>query len=68
MLIKQQRFLGNTHTLEVHDTQNESTNCELDEILITHRRWYPTLAAAKADLNYGRPYDNCAWCLGNSRR
>jgi hypothetical protein len=53
---KLQRFLGNTHTLEVHDTDNEEVNCELDEISVAHRRWYETLYEAKQDLDY----DNCA--------
>jgi len=63
-VIKVKRFLGNTNTLEVHDTQKEETNCQLDEIKADHRKWYDTLAAAKAD----RSYDNCAWCLGGSNR
>jgi hypothetical protein len=50
--------------LEVHDTQRERTNCQLDEIKHDHRRWYDTLSAAKAD----EPYDNCHWCLGSSNR
>lgn len=64
MIYKQKRFLGNTNTLEVHDTYNEQTNCQLDEISLSHRRWYDSLAEAKRDL----PYDNCHWCLGGSTR
>lgn len=63
-MIKLKRYLGNTNTLEVHDTDDEQTNCQLDEILASHRKWYDTLAAAKADLSY----DNCAWCIGSSTR
>jgi hypothetical protein len=59
-VIKVKRFLGNTNTLEAHDTDNEKTNCELDEILASHRRWYDRLAEAKSDLEY----DNCYWCIG----
>lgn len=64
MIYKEQRYLGNTNTLELHDTANEHASCELDEISYSHRRWYETLAAANAD----RPYDGCHWCLGGSRR
>ena len=64
MVLKLKRYLGNVNTLEVHDTQNEQTNCQLDEIGLEHRRWYDTLAEAKAE----RSYDNCAWCLGSSTR
>lgn len=63
-MIKLKRYLGNTNTLEVHDTDNEKTNCQLDEILVAHRKWYDTLASAKAD----KSYDNCAWCIGSSTR
>ena len=64
MITKVRRYLGNTHKLEVHDTSNEQTNCQLDEIKPEHRRWYDTQAAVRAD----EPYDNCAWCLGGSTR
>lgn len=64
MVYKSKRYLGNTNTLEVHDTQNENTNCQLDEILSEHRKWYDTLTEAKRDL----AYDNCDYCLGNSQR
>ena len=58
------RYLGNTNTLEVHDTNSETTSCQLDEIKLDHRRWYDTLTEAKAD----RSYDNCAHCLSGSTR
>jgi hypothetical protein len=64
MIYKTKRYLGNTNTVEVHDTDNEATNCQLDEILPEHRRWYDTLQEAKRDL----AYDNCAWCIGDSDR
>lgn len=64
MIAKLKRYLGNTNTLELHDTQNEKANCELDEILAEHRRWYDTAAEAKADASY----DNCYWCIGSSTR
>lgn len=63
-MVKVKQFLGNTNTLEVHDTRNEQTSCQLDEIKAEHRKWYDTLASAKAD----RSYDNCAWCLTGSTR
>jgi hypothetical protein len=63
-ITKLKRYLGNTNTLEVHDTANERQGCELDLIKLEHRKWYDSLAQAKAD----RPYDNCAWCIGDSHR
>lgn len=64
MILKQKRYLGNVNTLEVHDTSNENTNCQLDEISVDHRRWYDTLVEAKRD----QAYDNCFWRLGSSSR
>jgi hypothetical protein len=64
VVIKLKRYLGNTNTLEVHDTDNETPGCQLDEILAEHRRWYDTLAEAKPD----EDYDNCSWCIGGSTR
>ena len=64
MIQKLKRYLGNTNSLEVHDTTNEQTNCQLDEVKSEHRRWYDTLEEAKRDL----AYDNCAWCIGASTR
>ena len=64
MIYKSKRYLGNTNTDEVHDTQNEKGDCQLDEILTEHRKWYDTLEEAKRD----EPYDNCANCIGNSKR
>ena len=64
MVTKLKRYLGNTNTLEVHDTDNENTNCQLDEISSNHRVWYDTLTEAKTD----RDYDNCAYCLSGSTR
>lgn len=65
MIYKQKRYLGNINPspAEVHDTKNENTNCQLDEILTEHRRWYDTLSEAKRDY----AYDNCHWCLGGSK-
>ncbi len=63
-MYKQKKFLGNVNTLEVHDTGNQRVNCQLDHMSVEHRRWYDTLAEAKAE----HPYDNCSWCLGSLNR
>ena len=64
MIAKRKQYLGNTNTLEVHDTYNERLSCHLDAIKLEHRRWYDTLAEAKRD----HRYDNCHWCIGGSSR
>lgn len=61
-----ERFLANANPAkkEVHDLDNEKPQCQIEEIIRAgHDRPYATLAAAQA-----AGYDNCAWCLGDSRR
>ena len=59
-----ERFLGNRNTIEVHDLENEKSQCQIDEIIAAgHDVPFKTLQAAK---NTG--YDNGHWCLGSSRR
>jgi hypothetical protein len=57
-----QRYLGNLAHTEVHDLDNEKTNCEIDKII-----------AAKNDVPFNwlsrandKGYDSCAYCLGRS--
>jgi hypothetical protein len=61
-----ERYLANANPSkkEVHDLDNEKTQCQIDEIIRAgHDRPYQTLDAAHA-----AGYDNCAWCIGNSMR
>ncbi|MEZ4447296.1 MAG: hypothetical protein R3B72_49920 [Polyangiaceae bacterium] len=57
------RYLGNSSTKEVHDTNNEQTNCQLSEIV--HRKTFNPDTKAQAN---SEGYDNCAWCIGGSKR
>lgn len=63
------RFCGNRNKLEVHDLDNEdksSSGCQIDEIISSgHARIFvpDTLVQARAE-----GYDNCAKCIGGSRR
>ena len=61
-----ERYLANTSPSkkEVHDLDNEKTNCQIDEIIRAgNDKPYNSLADARRD-----GYDNCAYCLGNSTR
>ena len=59
-----ERYLGNVHKMEVHDLDNEKTQCQIDEIIGKgHERPYNNLSDAHAN-----GYDNCAYCIGNSTR
>ena len=63
------RFLGNKNKKEVHDQQKEDTSrsgCQIDEFLKAGHGVYfipDTLEQAHKE-----GYDNCAKCLGSSRR
>ena len=62
-----ERYLGNVNKKEVHDLDQEDTSpsgCQIDEIIAAgHDRPFNSLSAA-----HGAGYDNCAQCLGGSRR
>ncbi len=57
-----ERFCGNTSSQEVHDLDQETANCQINEMLRAgHDRPFKTLPEAHA-----AGYDDCAWCLGAS--
>ena len=59
-----ERFCGNTNSKEVHDLDNEKSQCQIDEIIAAgHDKPFNTLAAA-----HNEGYDNGAFCIGNSKR
>ncbi len=63
------RFVGNTNNKEVHDLDNEKTGaneCQIDEIIraghaVTFNPDTHTQARTSG-------YDNCAHCIGGSKR
>jgi len=58
--------LGNRNTLEVHRLPNETQQCQISEILRTgHGVKFVPDTIEEAHKNR---YDNCAYCLGGSRR
>jgi hypothetical protein len=61
-----ERYLANKSPSkkEVHDLDNEKTNCQIDEIIKAgNDKPYNSLADART-----AGYDNCAYCLDNSTR
>lgn len=63
------RFVGNTNSTEVHDLDNEQTGpneCQIDEII--KARHAVTFAPDTLDQAHRQRYDNCAYCIGGSRR
>ena len=59
-----EQYLGNKNNMEVHDLDNEKTNCQIDEI-IAARHDVPFNSLTQA---HNEKYDNCAYCLGDSAR
>jgi hypothetical protein len=63
------RFVGNTQKMEVHDLDNEKTGanqCQIDEIIqANHATTFGPDTLAQA---HSEGYDNCAHCIGGSRR
>ena len=61
-----EKYLANTSLskLEVHDLDNENTNCQIAEIIKAgHDKPYNSLEVA-----HGDGFDNCAYCIGGSTR
>ena len=59
-----ERYCGNTSKTEVHDLDNENSNCQIDEIIAArHDKPFNSLNEA-----HNAGYDNCHYCLGGSTR
>ncbi len=57
-------FLGNKNTREVHDLSMEKPNCHINQIEASNNDiHFTTLGAATS-----AGYDNCAHCIGDSKR
>ena len=59
------RYIGNKNKMEVHDLDNENNNCQIDEI---KRENVTTFFPDTLDQAHIEGYDNCRWCLENSKR
>jgi hypothetical protein len=58
------RYIGNKNTMEVHDLDNEKTECEIDKIKTEHVVTFTPDSLVTAHL---QGFDNCAHCIGGSR-
>lgn len=60
------RYLLNLNTCEIHDLQNEQTNCQIDEIKESHVSMYDTYEEAEIsgifNCHVQKP-NGCRWCL-----
>lgn len=60
------RYCGNTNPTqrEVHDLDNEKTQCQVDKIIAAgHAKPFHTLQQALLE-----GFDRCQWCIGGSLR
>lgn len=51
------RYLGNKNTIEVHDLDRETTQCQIDEIIATGHAVYFT--PDTVDQAHRKGFDNC---------
>jgi len=59
-------FLGNTNTREVHRLADETTNCQIGEIVKAgHAVTFNPDSLSQA---HAEKFDNCAYCLGGSKK
>lgn len=57
------RYLENTNTDEVHDLDNESPNCHIDEIKHEHICMHETLTSVRIARIFNDKINGCAHCL-----
>lgn len=62
--LNEAKYCGNTSKMEVHDLDNEKSQCQIDEII---RAGNATPLHSLSDA-HSAGYDNCHWCLGGSTR
>lgn len=63
------QFCGNTNKMEVHDLDKEdasASGCQINEVIRSgHAKAFSPDTLAQA---HSEGYDNCAKCIGGSRR
>lgn len=54
------KYLGNTHTKEVHDLNNEQTTCHIGDMKSEHRKYFDPDTISQA---HSEGYNDCGHCL-----
>lgn len=58
------KYLLNMQTNELHDLDNETSNCQIDKISKTHVHMFDTLQEAQIYLTFaGKQLNGCYWFL-----
>ncbi len=58
-------YLGDNNKRKVHDLLNQKENCQIDEIMIVHKRYFIPDTFTQAN---SEGYDNCVWCIDASQK
>ena len=57
-------YLGDNNKRQVHDLLNQKENCQIDEIMMVHKRYFIPDTSVQAN---SEGYANCIYCIGNSQ-
>ena len=57
--------MGNKKSMEVHMLLDPQATCQIDRIKSENKKYFQPDTLAQAHLE---GYDNCAHCIGNSKR
>ena len=60
------KYCGNSHKKEVHDLDIETVQCQIEEII--HSDHVKTFDPDTLSQAHKEEYDNCAYCIGKSKR
>lgn len=59
-------YVGNTNKMEVHDLRIETTSCQINTLINAGHG--VTFTPDTLNTAHAERYDNCAYCLGDSKR
>ena len=58
-------FLGDTNKKLVHELFNQKENCQIDEIMLVHKRYFIPDTFVQAN---SEGYTNCVYCIENLQK
>jgi hypothetical protein len=62
--VRHGRYVGNSHTHEIHDTENLSPACMFDTITEEHKVFLDSLEEVEQAIEK-QGYDGCRWCMSS---
>jgi hypothetical protein len=58
-------YYGDNNKRQVHDLNNQTDDCEIDEIKIVHRRYFIPDTFSQAN---SEGYASCIYCIGDLQK